>query len=424
MWIRAAELIGSRALWWACGLAGALAHLILWDISEPDELFSDFYKAYFPAAELLLDEGPEAPWAFEGAEKIGFINFPIVAYLFAPLAALDWDAGWAYLGLGAAATIAAFMLLRRLGGLEAAGGALLLFLFLVNGPLANSLREGNTTHFILLLLIVALLLWRNGWEFAAGLVLGACAILKLPFLLFGIFFLLRGRWRIVAGGATTVAATALLSLAVFGAGVHGEWIKCCVEPFMGKALPAFNVQSIDGLLMRFATGVAELEVWEPHDPSLLHKAARLSIVAALLGGALWLMWRADRSRPARDARAKGPLHELEFVLVLVLALVISPVSWSHYYLLLLLPWALYLGGRLPLPEDALTRRLMWSGFLLASLPVVLVPLESDWLGAVAARTAVSAWLIGGLLILAALMRGAWHAATPRGRGAGMAEARI
>ena len=67
---------------------------------------------------------------------------------------------------------------------------------------------------------------------------------------------------------------------------------------------------------------------------------------------------------------------------------------------------------------------MWSGFLLASLPVVLVPLESDWLGAVVARTAVSAWLIGGLLILAALMRGAWHAAQPRGRGAGLVEARI
>ena len=101
---------------------------------------------------------------------------------------------------------------------------------------------------------------------------------------------------------------------------------------------------------------------------------------------------------------------------------ISPVSWSHYYLLLLLPFGLYLGGQLPLPDDALTRRLMWSGFLLASLPVVFVPLKPDWLGAVAARTVISAWLIGGLLVLAALMRGAWHATEPRGRASSLATA--
>ena len=29
----------------------------------------------------------------------------------------------------------------------------------------NSLREGNTTHIILLLLVLALLLWRSGWDY-------------------------------------------------------------------------------------------------------------------------------------------------------------------------------------------------------------------------------------------------------------------
>ena len=80
--------------------------------------------------------------------------------------------------------------------------------------------------------------------------------------------------------------------------------------------------------------------------------------------------RGDRSAPGarrfeRDA--------LEFSIVLVLAVVTSPVSWSHYYLLLLLPWALYLGGRLGLPDDAATRWLMAGGMLLASLPVIVLP---------------------------------------------------
>ena len=83
--------------------------------------------------------------------------------------------------------------------------------------------------------------------------------------------------------------------------------------------------------------------------------------------------------------------------MLVLAVVTSPVSWSHYYLLLLLPWALYLGGRLGLPDDAATRWLMAGGMLLASLPVVVLPLGSGIVAAIVSRTIVSAWMFGGLL---------------------------
>jgi hypothetical protein len=96
----------------------------------------------------------------------------------------------------------------------------------------------------------------------------------------------------------------------------------------------------------------------------------------------------------------------------VLAVVTSPVSWSHYYLLLLLPWALYLGGRLGLPDDAATRWLMAGGMLLASLPVIVLPIGSGLIAAIASRTIVSAWMFGGLLMLAALVRGALYAEQP------------
>jgi hypothetical protein len=95
---------------------------------------------------------------------------------------------------------------------------------------------------------------------------------------------------------------------------------------------------------------------------------------------------------------------LEFALVLNLALVLSPISWSHYYALLLLPWGLYLGGQLPWPGDVLTRRLLWSSMVLCSLPVVVLPLQADLVGEIAARTLVSACFVGGVAMLAALMR--------------------
>ena len=339
------RLAGARAgTWVGLALAGAVIHAALWLISEPTELFSDFYKAYYPVADLLLNDGPLPTWHQEETSAVGFVNIPILGYLFVPLAWLDERvAAWPFLGLGAAASVGAWALLGRLARLDARRSLALLFLFLANGPLVNSLREGNTTHFVLLLLLFALVLWRDRAEFAAGLVLGVCGVIKLPLLLFGLYFVVRGRWRVVAGGAAAVGATAVLSLAVFGVEINRGWYACCVEPFTTGVIPAFNVQSIDGFLMRLATGAARLQEWEPLAPSAAHRLVRLALVAGLFAGLLWLIWRGRRHEPAAAGPGLSPRDLLEFVLVLNLALVTTPVSWSHYYLWLLLPWGLYLG---------------------------------------------------------------------------------
>ena len=61
-----------------------------------------------------------------------------------------------FLAVGIPAALTAWALLVRLARLDATKAALLLFLFMINGPMVNSLREGNTTHFLLLLLVLAL----------------------------------------------------------------------------------------------------------------------------------------------------------------------------------------------------------------------------------------------------------------------------
>lgn len=401
-------------MWPGLLVAGAMVHAVLWTISEPVSLFGDFYKAYYPVAERLWREGAHRTWDLGESMGLGFVNIPIVAWLFVPLAEFDMDdAGWVFLALGIAASAAAWVILTRFARPEKNIGAVLLFFFLINGPLVYSLREGNTSHFMLVLMVVALLLWNARMDYAAGLVLGACAIIKLPLLIFGAYFLLRQRWRIVAGGVTMIGVTFLLSLATFGAEINIDWYKNCVEPFLGRVIPAFNVQSIDGFLLRLKTGGGYLLHWEPVEPTLIHKVTRTLLFAAMLGGTIWLLWRSnDRPSAPAESGALQPRDVSEYAFVLILALVISPVSWTHYYLFLLLPWALYLGGRLPLPDDAVSRWLMWSGMLLSSLPVVILPLGSGWVDELISRTAVSAWLFGGLCMLAALARGLWWI-TPR-----------
>src|SRR5262245_22023568 len=268
-------LLANRiAVWLGFGLAGAAIHLGLWQFSEPAEIFSDFFKAYYPAGQAVLYNGPNPPWSPAEGAALTFVNLPILAWIFAPLAPLSEEtAPWVFLAVGLPAALTAWALLARIARLDARNAALLLFIFMINGPMVNSLREGNTTHFLLLLLVVALLLWRAGWLYCAGLVLGFCAIFKLPLLLYGAYFILRRRWRIVAGGVTMMAAIIGLSLWYFGLDINIGWYRFCVEPFLTGVIPAFNVQSIDGFLLRLATGDALLREWTPMPLPVTYKIA-------------------------------------------------------------------------------------------------------------------------------------------------------
>lgn len=402
---------GRIGSWVWVAIIGGVAQFILWSISEPADLFSDFYKAYYPAADRLWTQGPVPTWETGESATVGFVNLPILAWLFVPLALFgESAAGWIFLACGIVAVAVTYRLLLRLGDFSVTTGAMLALSILASGPLVNSLREGNTTHFVLLLLVIALLLWRSGAEYAAGAVLGLCALIKLPLLLFGLYALLRGRWRMVTGGATVIGGAGLLSLAVFGLEINIGWYRNCIEPFTGGVMPAFNVQSIDGFLARLATGASSLMEWTPLAAPAWHRVVRSVVLLGLfLLAAAAIARRGDRQA---GEVASFERRTLEFSIVLVLAVVTSPLSWSHYYLLLLLPWALYLGGGLGLPDDGPTRWLMAGGVALTSLPVIILPFGNGLIAAIGSRTLVSAWLFGGLLMLAALIRGAFSIHAP------------
>jgi alpha-1,2-mannosyltransferase len=389
--------------WAGVVLAGALAHLLLWSFSEPAILFNDYYKAYYPVAEYLWFDSAE-PWPALEAGAGGFVNLPIVGWLFAPFAAVDEVAsGWVYLAVGAAGTLAAWWLLTR--SFAPASGGLLLLLFLLNGPMVNSLREGNSTHLVLLLLVCALLLWRTGRGFAAGALFAASGIIKLPLLLLGLYFLVRARWTIVAGMVAMGIGTGLLSLLVHGWTVNAGWYRDSVAPYLGGVIPAFNVQSIDGFLGRLWTGTEHLMSWLPLQPTLPHKITRYASIIFLLGGTWWLMRRTARASPSGELWQRD---YIEFCLVLTIALVISPICWSHYYLLMLLPAALHLGGLTLSAAEPRWRTAFWIGYALTALPIVQIPLPAGWLGEVTARSMLSLWLFGGLLVLAAHARALWR----------------
>ncbi len=409
-------LSGRPALYWLLALfVGGALHLLLWPLSEPPILFSDFHKAYWTAGEHLWEGGLEAGYPF--TEYGNWSNLPVLAIPFALLVPFgETTAGWIYLGIGAGFTIAAWALLAKTSRLSGPLTAILLLLFLINGPLLNTLREGNSTHFVLFYLIAAIALWLSGRNYLAGLLFGLAATIKLPLLLIGAYFVVRRRWSIAAGGATVIGIAVLLSLAAFGIDDHIRWYNDTIGLTMGKAVPAFNAQSIDGFLMRLWTGTEELLYWLPIEPEPGHKIARYIILALLAGGFAWLILHSEQLGLINPRSGPATPHDLlQISIVLILGLAISPLTWTHYYCFALIPVGLYLGGRLPLPSDSTTRALFWSGYILTALPLIMPEIQIDpdppygWLAELAARTIISAWLFGGLLMLAAFARAGWVA---------------
>ena len=415
------EILRRRGVPWpqqaAAGtLICAAMSVFVFSISEPHDLFSDFYKAYYPAANAVLagngDSGLAATMQ-RGAG--GFVNLPILAWLFAPFGLLpSAAAGYVFFLLGVAATIGAWYCLSRLAGLDRHRSLLLLFIFAACGPLHNSLREGNTTHFILLLLALGLLALRRDRDFLAGLIFGFAALIKLPLLLLGLYFFSRGRWRVAIGGAAVCSLAGFASLGMFGWDLHVFWYEHSIKPYAETPLAAFNVQSVQGFFARLQHADRYLLDWTPHS---LHPAVKLAsrvsvwllMLAVTVVIGLPRRWRRGRTQEASERS----IMELEVCIVVMLALMISTVSWSHYYLWLLLPAALMIGG---VPSVLASRELRmpgWPALIMALPPVLVIHFPNPLLAKIYGCVAVSHYLFAGGLLLAMFLYAGWRSAPPK-----------
>ncbi|MEY3897912.1 MAG: hypothetical protein RLZZ214_3433, partial [Verrucomicrobiota bacterium] len=309
--------------------------------------------------------------------------------------------------LGVVSLVIAWEMLSRLAHLDTFGRALLLVLMGSNGPTLYGLREGNTSQFVLVVLLGALFFMRKGRLFLAGLLLGAMAAIKLPLLLFGIYYALRKRWAVVAGGITILTVIFGLSLLVFGWDFNVRWYEICIAPYSTNPLPAFNVQSVASFFARLQTGRAGMMDWRPHELSPLLKIASKGVVLVLFGVTLMVGWLARRKQ---GAPAAGSWAEIvEFAIVMTLASVASPLAWSHYFLWLLMPLALFLDGSPFCPTDRLRRTALWIATALI-IPLCL-PLEIAGLAGKFYVLGVSSYLYAALTFLVLLWWARWKPET-------------
>jgi Glycosyltransferase family 87 len=388
--------------WLACGvLVGAIVPFV-WSITYPGNLFSDFNKAYYPAGKIILENPIDLynwpTYTSKGAK--GFVNLPILALLFTPLSYLDKPiAQGIFLALGVLASLLCYYGLIRLTQATVAQSVLLFLLFVASGPLYNSLRYGNTTHFILLGLVGIIYCLRARKDVLIGSILALIALIKLPLLLLGVYFAFRQRWRVVMGLGGTLLLVITLSCLLFGPALNLEWFRECIVEYVGKPLGAFNVQSVDGFLVRLLSN-ANLRSWQPVEMGLGYKLLRYGIILAMVAMTVGVF---GIQPPKRDQA-----YELEFATVVGVGVLISPVSWTHYYLLLLLPIAYFITGQLGYIKSLLDARhqqqvITAVALGLISLPVVSFQPTRPIVVLLWSKFWVSHYFYGGLLLWGLLL---------------------
>ncbi len=220
-----------------------------------------------------------------------------------------------------------------------------LVLLLSLRPILGDLHHGNNNLLILFLVVSMLTAWREGYDVAAGLLLGLATTYKVTPALFFLYFAYKGSWRTVMWGLLGLGIFLLIvpSL-IIGPGFNGEclgmWWHRMVMPFVteGAASPQEVNQSVVGVLYRLLTPRAHTQGPYALDRdvnivSLSPEVVRVlikGIVAGLLG--LLAFFCRTRTRDRRDPRLLG-----EYGLVVLTMLFASERSWKHHFVTVLLP---------------------------------------------------------------------------------------
>ena len=215
-------------------------------------------------------------------------------------------------------------LLAYLGWPWKVKGAAIAFLALILFPPAQEnilLGQVNSIIFLLssLIFLVVKVPRKRGWEFYAGLLAGLAASIKIFPAIIVVYFLFRKRWWGVLGGI--ISGFLCQAIGVFwGGGWLNSWTyftNYLFKSYVGR-MAYFQIanQSLTAMFMR-----------PMGDESLARILGILSI-----GLVLFITWMALRNNKLIEP-------DIEFSLIVFLPLLVLTGVYSHYFILLLIPFA-------------------------------------------------------------------------------------
>jgi alpha-1,2-mannosyltransferase len=176
-------------------------------------------------------------------------------------------------------------------------------------PMRTNLEYGQINAFIALLLVGDLALLARGVRFGGALI-GIAAGIKLTPAIFVVYLLATRRYRAAATAAWAFAATVAVSFIALPDDAAHYWRSSILNPARVGRIQNVANQSLLGALARTSHTLNVNWAWLP--------------VALAIGGA-GMVLAARAGRAGHDAYG--------FALCAVTGLLISPISWSHHWVL-------------------------------------------------------------------------------------------
>ena len=226
-------------------------------------------------------------------------------------------------------------------------------------PLQTNFEHQNINAVLLAFAGVGALRESQGRSRAAGLWLGAAAALKVfPLLLLAVLAV-RRCWRTLAWASATAVVLTLLPVLRYGAQgyidlVHDWW------SFSGQGhwpIRRHN-QSLFAMLGRYL-GPADLLTWGPIPETASPGVHLVWLVTALVVTAVFLWMVARMTLPSSPESTTVALAA-----GLCLAVLLSPIAWEHYWLLLWPAFAVVYNP--PASTPSWVRMAFWAGAILTS----------------------------------------------------------
>ena len=231
-------------------------------------------------------------------------------------------------------------------------------------PMRYSLRLGQTTPIIFLGIISICYLAKIGHLKTSGFILGGIISLKITPIFFLCYFLIRKKWSLAISSIVTLMVIAICSVFLMGLESNAIFFNNIIR-LNGLSLASWNNQSLDGFLLRCVTGATHLYDWHLLELPFKMKVLKLTVLASMF--LLWLFIILQSTSIKEKNR-----DLLDFSLTLILLVVFSPISWSHYLLFLVFPYLVLLNTIIR-NKTIPYRKLMIGGLLLSYSGVALPP---------------------------------------------------
>jgi hypothetical protein len=297
--------------------------------------------AYLPLTEAVALHGPKGSRSQTARPLLPWNAHPPTSVLATlPFALLDYLSAmtlWNVLGLSAIAASLA-LIFRELRFPLAAWSILpIATLAVLCNPLRMQIVYGQWNAPLLLLLTLAWRADRRGKDVVAGFWAALAASLKIFPVFFLLYFAARWRWRSVAAAAVWLMAISVVTAVVVGPDAYRDYV-IRVLPTLKEFDAYANNASLQAFwLKNFASGghVFGLTIEPLIRVPWLAQAGIVVSYAVVLVSALFLI-----NRSSAQSHCTQRSGDLAFALATVTMLLLTPVCWDHYLLLLALPLAL------------------------------------------------------------------------------------